>query len=322
MGMQHLRQLESGFSISIPADEDGFIGRECPSPECLGYFQVEFGTGLKGEDLPCHCPYCGCTDGHDKFWTPEQLKYIESVALNKVTRALQQDFQKWDRDLRRCTRGGFIQLRVEYKGRPRPIRYYQEKELETEVICDICTLHYAIYGVFGYCPDCGVHNSRQILEKNLELAEKEQALAKSSKDDEEFAAYLVADALENAVSAFDGFGRETCRVHAAKASKPSQAENISFQNPARASDRLQSLFGFDLASSMSPEAWSYVFKCFQKRHLLAHKMGVVDEAYIKATGDTQAVVGRKVSIEADEVKAIIDHLKHLGEYLVAQLSTI
>ena len=36
---------------------------------------------------------------------------------------------------------------------PHPIRYYREKQLETEVVCNACTLRYVIYGVFGWCPD-------------------------------------------------------------------------------------------------------------------------------------------------------------------------
>ena len=71
-----------------------------------------------------------------------------------------------------------ISLKLEPSA-PHPIRYYREKKLETEVICDACTLRYAIYGVFGWCPDCGVHNSLQILIKNLELANKELALAEA-----------------------------------------------------------------------------------------------------------------------------------------------
>jgi hypothetical protein len=60
-----------------------------------------------------------------------------------------------------------------------PIRYYREMQLETEVVCDRCTLKSAIYGVFGWCPDCGVHNSRQILTANLEFARKELTLVGS-----------------------------------------------------------------------------------------------------------------------------------------------
>ena len=63
-----------------------------------------------------------------------------------------------------------------------------------------------IYGVFGFCPDCGNHNSIIILRKNLELIEK--ILAFAGNDKSELAQMLIADALENCISVFDGFGRK------------------------------------------------------------------------------------------------------------------
>jgi len=323
MGFRHLKQLSNRLEIPIqlPTDDGGLTGRECPQSDCLGYFKVEFGTGLKERDLPCHCPYCDYTASHDEFWTQEQLEYAQSIALSTVQDAIRQDMQAWDGQLRRQTRNSFIQLRATYRGHPQPIRYYREKELETEVVCEECALHYAIYGVFGYCPDCGIHNSLQILDKNLELARKELAIAESSEDDSEFATYLVADALKNAVAAFDGFGRESCKAYAANAAEPSQAENLSFQNLLRANDRLQKVFGLRLSDSLSPDEWSFVFRCFQKRHLLAHRMGVVDEAYVSATGDTEVVVGRKASISPGDVDDLILHLHTIGQYLVTHLSS-
>src|SRR5262245_9954573 len=98
------------------------------------------------------------------------------------------------------------------KGRPLPIRRYSEKELEEEVVCDSCALRYTVFGTFAFCPDCGRHNSRQILDKNVALAQRQLDLA--NQVDADLSAHLIADALENGVSAFDGFGRETCRVHA------------------------------------------------------------------------------------------------------------
>ena len=53
-----------------------------------------------------------------------------------------------------------------------PIRYYRESQLETEVVCANCTLRYSVYGVFAFCPDCGQHNSLQILGKSLEMVGK------------------------------------------------------------------------------------------------------------------------------------------------------
>jgi len=39
--MRHLRNLGLQFSISLPADEEGLIGKECPLPKCEGYFKLQ-----------------------------------------------------------------------------------------------------------------------------------------------------------------------------------------------------------------------------------------------------------------------------------------
>jgi hypothetical protein len=321
MTLRHLQRLASGFQVSMPTDENGLTGRQCPNPGCSGYFKIKFGTGLRGEDLPCHCPYCGHTAGQDQFWTQEQIEYAKSVALKRIDEAMRADVNAWDRELRRKSRGSFLKLSVEYKGRPHPIRYYEEKQLETTVVCEVCTLEYAIYGVFAYCPDCGTHNSLQILNANLDLARKQIVLA-TEQEDPDFAAYLVADALENAVSAFDGFGRAACGVYASVATDPQKAQTFSFQNLPGANRRLQDLFGFDLSHVLSTDQWASTCRCFQKRHLFAHRMGVVDQAYVDATADTEAVVGRKIAVSADEVISLMSHLGQLGLYLVTQLSSL
>jgi hypothetical protein len=51
------------------------------------------------------------------------------------------------------------------------------------------------------------------LTKNLELAKKKLALAEKAEKD--LAEHLIGDALENVVSAFDGFGRQLCLQRAA-----------------------------------------------------------------------------------------------------------
>lgn len=238
------------------------------------------------------------------------------MAINKVTDAVLRDLKSLE--FNHKPRGAFgIGISMKVEGRPHPIRHYQEPRLETGVICDHCTLKYRIYGVFAYCPDCGRHNSRQILDKNLELAGKQLDLAASV--EEELADHLVADALENVVSAFDGFGRETCRVHAAKATNTTKAQEMSFQNLAGAQKNVQSLFGLDLATALQSEDWESTCRCFQKRHLLAHRMGIVDQEYIKKSGDTRAKAGRKVSIDADEVRGLISRIGILGQHLAEHI---
>ncbi len=313
--MNHLKRLGDKISVPIQPDENGYIGRECPQSDCEGYFKITLGTGLKGSPH-CHCPYCGFKAEHDHFLTKEQIEYAKSFAINQITDALLKDIKAME--FNHPPRGAFgIGISMKVTGKPHPIRYYREKQLETEIVCGCCALRYAIYGVFAFCPDCGAHNSRQILEKNLELVEKEIAL--SSTIQAELSSYLIADALENVVSAFDGFGREMFRVYATLATSTHKSESISFQNLIRAQNRIQEIFSFDLAAGLTDLEWNLVCRCFQKRHLLAHKMGIVDDTYIKSAKDPQAEIGHKILIESEEVIALAGAIRKLGTYLNQQL---
>jgi hypothetical protein len=291
--MSHLRRLGDQISIPIHTDSDGYLGRECPVPECLGYFKVTPGTGIKGP-APCVCPYCGHSGDNNTFFTQEQIEYARSVAIRKITDAVHADLKSIEFEHK--PRGMFgigVSMKVS-RSAPQPIRYYRERELETHVVCDHCALRYAIYGVFAWCPDCGVHNSLQILTKNLELAGKEVTLAASV--DEELADHLVGDALENVVSAFDGFGREICARKGADI-------------------HVQDVFAVEFADVLSPSNWDHGCRVFQKRHLLAHRMGVVDAEYIQRANDASAVVGRRVAIGPEEVTSAIVIVDALGRWL-------
>ena len=314
--MKHLERLGTQFSISIPPAEDGLIGRECPATECEGYFKIQPGTGLAGKDLPLHCPYCGHEEGQNKFFTKTQIEYAKSIVLSQVTGAMLKDLKSLEFNHRPS--GGFgIGISMKVSGQPTPVRHYRERQLETEVVCDTCTLRYMIYGVFGFCPDCGTHNSLQILGKNLELVDKLLAVAEAQES--AVAQVLIENALEDCVSSFDGFGRETCRVFSLRAATPEKAAEIRFQNMAGARQRVREQFGVDFAGGLTDSEWALVIRCFQKRHLLAHKMGVVDEEYIQSTGDHTAVLGRKSLVDSIEVRALVAVLHTLGKQLSASL---
>lgn len=310
--MKNLNQLGNQFRISIPSDEKEFTGRKCPNAECSGYFKIKLGTGLKGNDLPCHCPYCGHADGQDKFYTEEQIEYAKSVAMNSITGALIKDLKKLEFEHR--PQGDFgIGISLKVKGRPYPIHYYREKQLETEIVCDKCTLEYTIYGVFGFCPDCGVHNSLQIFNKNLDLAQKMITLA--SNQEQAIAEQLIVNALEDCVSSFDGFGREICKTYISKVIAPEKVETLSFQNIERARERVKELFSFDFSRKLNSNEWAFVIRCFHKRHLYAHKMGVADQSYIDSAGDPFASLGWKVQVQSDEVTHLIEILRKIANFI-------
>jgi hypothetical protein len=62
-----------------------------------------------------------------------------------------------------------------------------------------------------------------------------------------------------------------------------------------------------------------VCKVFQKRHLLAHKMGVIDDDYIQKVNDPEAVTGRKVQVSSEEVISSMDIMEELGRRLFGKI---
>lgn len=304
--------------MPIRPDDSGFLGRQCPVHECLGYFKVKLRTGLRGPGLLCHCPYCGHSGDPNTFWTKEQLQYAKSVVARQVMGAVRKDLKGFEFNFpARGTLGIGIRMKVKDGPLP-PIRHYHEEQVETDVVCSGCTLHYSVFGLFAYCPDCGSHNSLQVLEGNLALVEKQLALAFSS-EGSDLRRPLVEDALENCVSAFDGFGRETCRIRADKSSDPTRASNLSFQNLLKVDLAIGKLFSVDYRGCVNAQTWELAQRGFFKRHLIAHHAGVVDEKYIRESGDSAAVVGRRILVSYEEVTALAHAVMALGEALLSVL---
>lgn len=321
MSLQRSQNSRISISVPLPKDEDGMVGRECPQPDCQGYFKVKEGTGLLGPDLLSHCPYCGCTNRPDHFWTKDQVRYAESVALRRVSQAIFAQLKDMEFDHKPSGLFGIgISLKVN-PGAPVPLRQYRERALEARLKCESCTLEYAIFGVFGFCPDCGLHNSFQILRANLDLVRKEVNLALEQAD-ALLANHLIEDALENCVSSFDSFAREACKVRAGLSADPNQAGSLSFQNLPRANAKLTKLFNCDFQGSVSPSTWALVHVAFMRRHLIAHKAGVIDEQYIKETGEHANLMGRRVAVAAKGVYEVAEAVSGLGEALLRILPAL
>jgi hypothetical protein len=286
------------FSVTIKPDDDGYTGRECPA--CNKYFKIKFGTGLPGVN-DCHCPYCNHVGSQNDFWTKQQIEYAKSVALSKITGQFISQLKTLER---RHDPRASLSIGITIKGSPTPIAYYSESDLEERITCSECTLEYTIYGAFGFCPDCGTHNSLQIANANLDLVLK--TLAVSDTAPPEIATKLVENALEDAVSCFDGFGREHCA---------NQPFKISFQSIGAAQNKLLHEAGLDISSGLAANQWRFVCDQFQKRHLLAHKMGIIDSEYVSKTGCAASLLGRKVMVSEDDVRTLVANLKIIAEVL-------
>lgn len=307
------------INVPIPKDEDGYVGRQCPIGVCEGYFKIKPGTGLTGKDLPCHCPYCGHVGPPNEFFTKDQVEYAKSVAFREVVHAFRDELKKLEFDIKPPPGSFGIGISMKLKpGSPTPLKHYRERSLETHIRCSNCTLDYAVYGVFAFCSDCGVHNSFQILQKNIDLVRKQLLLAEAQTDDE-LKRHLIEDALENCISSFDGFAGESWRIRACRSQDGSKCANISFQNLRRAADKISSLFDVDMKRSVSQSDWQFAHISFMRRHVIAHRGGVIDQRYLDETGDLNLLPGRRVVVSAADVERLSAIILNMGRFLVEQL---
>lgn len=286
------------LSIKINADKEGYTGRECF--ECEKYFKIKFGTGLL-DAIDCHCPYCNYIGPQDKFWTKKQIEYAQSVALNRVSGDLLKSMKKLEM---KPNRNQLVSIGIKVKGQSTPISYYTEDELEEKITCDNCTLEYTIYGAFGFCPDCGIHNSKQIVDANFLLVLKILDLASTTTN--EIMSKLIENALEDCISVFDGYAREL---------SAGLYKKISFQNIEAAHIRLLLDHNIDISNGLNPNQWLFIVGQFQKRHLIAHKMGIMDKEYINRINGSPDLIGRKVDITEENVRKLILHLQTVTKNL-------
>lgn len=80
-GVGDIKPTEHGFetAISIPLDEDGFFGRECPSCEAPFKMRHDEYQALPDE-LELTCPYCGHKEEHSAFMSTAQRERVMAAA--------------------------------------------------------------------------------------------------------------------------------------------------------------------------------------------------------------------------------------------------
>jgi hypothetical protein len=302
--------MNQEIKVHINPDENGFIGRECP--ECKMYFKVKPGTGLP---ITYHiCPYCNHQGPNDTFFTEDQIKYAESVAMKKIIDPFLEKINKSFKTLENATKNGFIQFKVTTTGTPIQIKKYQEKILETDVTCNNCSLIFSIYGVFSNCPDCGKLNVKAIFDKSIEVSKKMLTLSEQNEDinvKEE----LLKNALLGAISSFDSLGKELRNRHPTKF--PSKPKNL-FQNFIELDKTLKKSFNKNIKDYLSPEDSDFLLKMFQVRHIYEHYKGVIDDDFVKVLPEFVQQKGRKYKLEKQEIESFLNKMEVLTQKIYSE----
>jgi hypothetical protein len=199
-----------------------------------------------------------------------------------------------------------------------PLKYYSERELETDVTCDCCGLEFAIYGVFADCPDCGRLNALTILNKSIEVENKKlKYLENIPQSEAALIEGVLSDVLSGGVSAFDGFGKALCKKYPGVF--PHRHKNL-FQKLGLLSECIKTIRQRSLEELIGPDNYGFLVKWFQVRHIYEHNMGVVDEEFVKKTNVSEFLVGKKFQLEQKEIERVLETVKEAAKIIVIELS--
>ena len=157
---------------------------------------------------------------------------------------------------------------------------------------------FALNGAIFRCPLCGIENPREVMRSMTDQI-RSRCARSVSRD-------VLSEMLGKIVSTFDGVMRRSNEIavenHNRLNIEPHPTVN-SFQNIAAA--RVKLLPIFDIASATSD--WSAYVCTAQKRHLFSHGLGVVDEKYIKKSGDNSSVLGKQVKLTTEEIVSFAEN---------------
>ena len=292
------------------------IGRQCPQDDCGLYFKLRLGTGRDTESI--RCPYCR-SEGHpSSFFTRDQLDYAISVAARDIVGPLLRGFKRDIERMNRRQSGGLIQLKFSVDYKPISLHRYVERQLETEVACDNCSLEFSVYGVFASCPCCGQLNALKVVLSSLETAKRKLALSEEPSLEKELRKDFVKDALTGSVAAFDAFGKAVVNNHPILF--PVTKRNL-FQDIEALSAHLHSLGEPTLEITIGVPAWEDIKRFFQARHIYVHNAGVIDERFISRQKALADMRGRVLPLDPERLAQNIDVLGEICRGLDDRFNT-
>jgi Zn ribbon nucleic-acid-binding protein len=305
---------EIRMTITLPTDDEGMVGRECP--ECKEYFKLKLGTGLPDLET-CTCPYCEHTDDSGEFITQAQLEYAQSIAVREVLGPSLAQLERSFKQLERTTRHSSFSIKVSTGGFNLPVKYYAEKDLETIVECDSCGLVFSIYGVFAVCPDCSRPITMSMFKKALEVSRKRFGVLKRIPNEEsELREALLIDTVSGGVATFDSLGKRLREEF--PTIFPQRPRNL-FQNLDALCRALEENMSIQLKDLVGEEKYSRLYYLFQVRHIWIHNFGEADESFIRTTNCDPSLLGTKVIPSQDEVAEFLGLIENVATQLREKL---
>lgn len=325
--LNRLEQLNGQqVAMHIQVDSDGYFDRECPAPDCEFQFKVLLSDWkMLFKDEQVFCPLCRHEAPAKQWATAEQNDQIrtQGIAYAKglLNQAIQDGIAQANRSL---PQKGFITMSLSYSGSTAqhvfvPIEAKEAFTLKVE--CSQCQAHYAVVGGAFFCPNCGHNSAEQTFDDalrkvgakldNISLVRQAFEMSNQLDEGELVTRSLVETALSDCVSALQRLCEELFRRHFSNETAPF---NI-FQRIDDASELWRRKLGVGYDSWLSDAQLQEMKVLYQRRHLLAHSEGMVDDKYLQKSHDTTYKVGQRIVVKEKDVRLLIGYVSTIASGL-------
>lgn len=310
-------------SVNIEADEKGYLDKQCPAENCEFLFKVN-DEDCKNifTDEAVWCPMCRHEAPSKEWFTVEQVEHLKSEALTvvkgEIYNALRSGAQKFNQ---RQPRNSFISMSMEVKGgvkRTYTLPAKAAEVMQLEIQCESCSSRFAVIGSAYFCPACGVNSVVRTFDDSLRKI-------RAKKDSEDVVRSALTEALGRDEAELTCRSlRETCLTDGVTAfqkyceglyESDGKSPFNAFQRIEDGSNLWRVALGDGYEKWLSSSELNELKIQYQKRHLLAHQEGIVDERYVKSSGDVSYKVGQRLVVATGDVEALLMLLGKLGQGL-------
>lgn len=317
------------LEMKMLTDKNGFIDRECPREDCLFNFKIDaadWDAHLQDNDM--YCPRCGHKDDAGMWWTAPQSEAIrtnaESAAYGIASDLIDSIMGDFVRGLNRSSgiSASYIPgARPEYTDLP----IEQTAGWATEIVCSDCGTRFSVIGNAYFCPHCGkdlttnaifdslrsyhqrIDNLEQLYEWFTSVFTAEEAERQITQQRE--------DIIKSLVDSFESFARN--RYLELGGTLDRRDGNI-FQRVKDGSDRFRDLTGKEYIDFIDGSDMADLVILVNRRHLLTHRNGIIDDRYLSNSGDSDYELGQRIVVNDEDLVRLLD----LIEKIIKGLSQI
>lgn len=320
--IQELENLKyQQISVPVKADAEGYLDKECPNTECLFAFKVNQDDWKSlFRDEAVYCPMCGHNAPAKSFWTTEQIENATSQGYKylrgKIDAALEEGANNFN--LRQDQNSFFT---MSFKVTGTNSQHYilpisAKKEFERKLKCDECNANFAVIGSAFFCPCCGNNSVEKTFNESLSKVEIKlnnipiikKAIEAVSKDEAEITCHsLIESALNDCVVAFQRF----CEATFAKENPTVKLSANVFQRLEDGSRHWKEVFNQGYDDWLTVKEFARMNTLFQRRHLLSHREGLVDQKYLQRANDLTYKLGQRIVVKKSDVADLLTLIKKI-----------